>query len=253
MRKALLQIQKFLECSSVKSSCEEDALVQPPLFAGVHVSVLLKNWLQCWLPESPAEPRTGQEMAGWLWQSAPARILPLRAQSKARKQRDYRYWTNAHVPCTCLSTSGRVLKWNTSFLTFILKSKVWPKPDHENINFCIFLLFFEPFLIHQRALLSSQCSENCPKLTIPGFPHNLLPVSFCDIGFLKKGIGQVLALLPFFCSLLTILLSDLVGYSSLLQIVMAVWRKFFLIWSVRHSHYSIVCTRLPPLTQQLKY
>jgi hypothetical protein len=47
-----------------------------------------------------------------------------------------------------------------------------------------------PSLIHHSVLLPSQCSDiinsNCLKLTIPGFPYNLLPVSCDDIGFLKK-------------------------------------------------------------------
>ncbi len=84
-------------------------------------------------------------------------------------------------------------------------------------------------------------TQNCLKLTIPGFTYNLLPVSCGDIGF-KKSLGQVLAwksglkvhLLPLgpSCCLQTILMSDLVRSDSLLQIVMAVWRTFFLTFEV---------------------
>jgi hypothetical protein len=73
---------------------------------------------------------------------------------------------------------------------------------------------------------------NCLKLTISGFPHNCLSVSCGDIGF-KKILGLVLAWksglkVPFLplgrsCPLQTILLSDLVGCDSPLQIVMAFW------------------------------
>ena len=79
---------------------------------------------------------------------------------------------------------------------------------------------------------------NCLKLTIPGFPHNCLLASCGDTGLLKKALGLVLAWksglkVPFLplgrsCPLQTILLSDLVGCDSPLQIVMAVWRPFCL-------------------------
>jgi hypothetical protein len=71
-------------------------------------------------------------------------------------------------------------------------------------------------------------TQNCLNLHIHGFPYNLLPVSCGDIVFLKKDIGQVLTWksvlkMPFlpvgsFCPLQTIVLSDLVGYGSPLQI-----------------------------------
>ncbi len=46
------------------------------------------------------------------------------------------------------------------------------------------------------ALLPSQCSDNINsklafKLTIPGFPNNLLPVSFGNIGVLKKARSSI--------------------------------------------------------------
>ncbi len=72
-------------------------------------------------------------------------------------------------------------------------------------------------------------SLNCFKLTIPGFPHNCVPVSCGDIGF-KKILGLVVSWksgikVPFLplgrsCPLQNILLSDLVGCDSPLQIVM---------------------------------
>ncbi len=96
-----------------------------------------------------------------------------------------------------------------------------------------------PFLVirgHALDSVQTSLTRNCLKLTIPGFPYNLYPVSSGDIGF-KKSLGQVLAsksglkvvLLPLgpSCPLQTILLGYLVGYDSLLLIVMAVWRAFF--------------------------
>jgi len=69
----------------------------------------------------------------------------------------------------------------------------------------------------------------CPKLTIPGFPYNCLPVSCGDIGSLKKILGLVLAwksglkvsFLPLgrSCPLQTILLCGLVGCDGPLQMV----------------------------------
>jgi hypothetical protein len=44
------------------------------------------------------------------------------------------------------------------------------------------------------ALLPSQCLDTIVRLTIPGFPYNLLPVSCGDIAWIKKKIlGLVLA------------------------------------------------------------
>jgi hypothetical protein len=64
------------------------------------------------------------------------------------------------------------------------------------------------------------------KLTIPGFPHNILPVSCGDIGSFNKCLvawktGLKVTLLPLgrSCPLQTILLSDLVMCDSLLQII----------------------------------
>ncbi len=33
--------------------------------------------------------------------------------------------------------------------------------------------------------VQTSLTQNCLKLTLPGFPHNLLPVSFGDIGLIK--------------------------------------------------------------------
>ncbi len=70
-------------------------------------------------------------------------------------------------------------------------------------------------------------TQNCIKLTIPGFPYNLLPLSCGDTGFLQKRLGPVspvksgrkVSLLPLgrSCPLQTIPLSDLVGCGSPLQ------------------------------------
>jgi hypothetical protein len=58
------------------------------------------------------------------------------------------------------------------------------------------LLMIKTFLIHQRALLPSQCSDtltqNCLRLTIPRFLYNCLPVSCSDLA-LTKFLGLVLA------------------------------------------------------------
>jgi hypothetical protein len=67
---------------------------------------------------------------------------------------------------------------------------------------------------------------------IPGFPYNLLPVSCGDIGLKnpkswKSGLKVSLLPVGRSCPLQTILLSDLVGCDSPLQIVMAIWRTFF--------------------------
>jgi hypothetical protein len=75
-------------------------------------------------------------------------------------------------------------------------------------------------------------------LTIPGFPYNLLPVSYGEIGF-KKIIVQVLAwkfgykmpLLPVgpSCPLQAILL----------QVVMAVWSLFFYLVRTKQPLYRL--------------
>jgi hypothetical protein len=67
-------------------------------------------------------------------------------------------------------------------------------------------------------------------LTIPGFSHNCLPVSCVEIGFFKKSLvlawksGLKVSLLPLgrSCPFQAILLRDLVGCDSPLQIVMAI-------------------------------
>jgi hypothetical protein len=69
--------------------------------------------------------------------------------------------------------------------------------------------------------IQAALSLNCLKLTIPGFPHNCLPVSCDDIGF-KKILCLVLPL-GRSCPLQTILLGDLVRSDSPVQIVMAFW------------------------------
>ncbi len=108
---------------------------------------------------------------------------------------------------------------------------------------------FNPFLFI-RGLSCPSCikaalSLNCLKLTIPGFPHNCLPVSCGDIVFLKKILGPVLAWksglkVPFLllgpsCPLQTILLSDLAGCDSPLQIVMAYWHTTLFSRGLSHS------------------
>ncbi len=99
------------------------------------------------------------------------------------------------------------------------------------------MLVVNPFLFIRglscpSSVQASLLTPNCLKLTIPGFLYNCLPVSCGDIGF-KKILGLVLTwksglkvlLLPLgrSCPLQTILLSDLIGFDSALQIVMAIW------------------------------
>ncbi len=62
---------------------------------------------------------------------------------------------------------------------------------HILMGISLFLIYaFNPFLFI-RGLSCPSCiqaslSLNCLKPTKPGFPHNCLPISFGDIGFLKK-------------------------------------------------------------------
>jgi hypothetical protein len=89
-----------------------------------------------------------------------------------------------------------------------------------------------PFLSITGLSLPSQCSDiinpklSTVKLTIPRLPYNLLPVSCGDIG--PKSSNGLKVPLGSSCPLQTILLSDLVGCDSPLQIIMAVWRAVFL-------------------------
>jgi hypothetical protein len=47
-----------------------------------------------------------------------------------------------------------------------------------------------PFLLNRGlscpSSVQTSLSQNCLNLTIPGFPYNILPVSWDDTGFLKK-------------------------------------------------------------------
>jgi hypothetical protein len=60
--------------------------------------------------------------------------------------------------------------------------------------FKLFLHAYQPFLIHQRALLPSSVNSKCRRLTIPGILLNRLPVSCGDIGFFKSGLWVPLLL-----------------------------------------------------------
>ncbi len=105
-----------------------------------------------------------------------------------------------------------------------------------------------PFLFI-RGLSCPSCNQgslslNCLKLAIPGFPHNCLPISCGNDGFLKKILGLELAWksglkVPFLplgpsCPLQTFLLSDPVGCDSPLQIVMAFWRTIIVSRGLSH-------------------
>ncbi len=105
--------------------------------------------------------------------------------------------------------------------------------------------------------IQASLSLNCLKLTIPGFLHNCLPVSCGDIGFKKKILGLLLAWksglkVPFLplghsCPLKTILLSDLVGCDSPLQIVMAFWRTIIVSKGLSHpAQKDLIHTKRAP-------
>ncbi len=66
-------------------------------------------------------------------------------------------------------------------------------------------------------------SLNSLKLNIPRFLHNCLPISCGDIGSGNRALKVHFMPLWRSCPLKTILLSDLVGCDSPLQIVMAFW------------------------------
>ncbi len=75
-------------------------------------------------------------------------------------------------------------------------------------------------------------TQNCLKLTIPGFLYNLLPVSCGDIGFKKNPRSSIdLESKSAFTAFRELLPSAnyLVGCDSPLQRVMTVWRTFSLI------------------------
>jgi hypothetical protein len=82
--------------------------------------------------------------------------------------------------------------------------------------------------------VQTSLTQNCLKLSISGFPYNLLPVSCDDIGFLKKNhrssIGMEIRFQSAF-TVFTVLLpsanysAEWSGYSPL-KIVMAVWHTF---------------------------
>ncbi len=108
----------------------------------------------------------------------------------------------------------------------------------ENNTCKLVVRYVNPFLfisgLSSPSCIQASLSLNCFKLTIPGYPHNCLLASCGEIGFLKKILDLVSACksgpkVPFLplgrsCPLQTILLSDLVGCYSPLQIVMAFWR-----------------------------
>ncbi len=76
--------------------------------------------------------------------------------------------------------------------------------------------------------VQTSLTQNCLKLTIPGFPYTLLYVSCRVIGFLKTSQVYYWPRNHFgpSCPLQTILLSDLIGCDRPLQMVMTIWRIF---------------------------
>ncbi len=113
-------------------------------------------------------------------------------------------------------------------------SQSWEWVDLKTTKNVTLSIFSPSLLLSCTNCIQASLSLNCLKLIIPGYYHNCLPVSCGDTGFLKKNLGLVLAQksglkVPFLvlrrsCPLQTILLSDLVGCDSPLQIVMAFWR-----------------------------
>jgi hypothetical protein len=133
----------------------------------------------------------------------------------------------------------------------------WLKCLDLQQNIQLVKLSLEPFLIHQRDLLPSQCSDINSKLLPAKYAWISLHPPFCFLRWnwlLKNCIGQALPWISGFkvpllhlgpsCSLWTILLSDLVECGSTLQIVMAIWRTFFKI-KARQTD-SVVYSRLRP-------
>jgi hypothetical protein len=93
-------------------------------------------------------------------------------------------------------------------------------------------------------------------MALPGFPYNLLPVSCANIGLsqvLARKSGLKVPLLPLgpSCPLQTILLSDLLGFDSPLQLVLDLWTAFLQLEV--HQTAIKVSSGLPHLTQQVQF
>jgi hypothetical protein len=99
-------------------------------------------------------------------------------------------------------------------------------------------------------------------LTTPGFPSNILRFSCGDIGLKKIACKSSIVawisdlkvpLLPLgpSCPLQTILLNDLVGCGSPLQILMSLWRTFYNFKHAKQPLY-VVCSGLLQPTRQVQ-
>ncbi len=77
-------------------------------------------------------------------------------------------------------------------------------------------------------------SLNSLKLNIPRFLHNCLPISCGDIGSGNQALKVHFMPLGRSCPLKTILLNDLVGCDSPLQIVMAFWGTIIISRGMSH-------------------
>jgi hypothetical protein len=119
---------------------------------------------------------------------------------------------------------------------------IWSMPSPTTNIFPLLTLLFIKGLSCP-SFIQASLSPNCLKLTIPGFPYHCLPVSCGDTSFFlilglvldwKSGLKAPLMPIGRSCPLQTILLNDLVGCDSPLQIVMVVWRT--IIFSRGLSH-----------------
>ncbi len=95
-------------------------------------------------------------------------------------------------------------------------------------------------------------TQNCPKLIIPGFSYNLLPVS-CDIGFFNNKAKVMYWPQSIFTAFRALLpsanysaeWSGLVWQPALM--VVAVWRNLFWIWSTANSKFRLQEAATPDL------
>jgi hypothetical protein len=109
------------------------------------------------------------------------------------------------------------------------------------------VLLVNPFLFIRGlscpSSIQASLSLNCLQLTIPGFLHNRLLASVATLVFLKNSRSNIgLEIRPqsaflhlgHSCPLQTILLNDLVGCDSPLQMVMAFWRAIIVSRGLSH-------------------
>ncbi len=162
-------------------------------------------------------------------------------------------YSNIHIshPLVCRNLPYFSRTSNLDKLRNIITTYVWENLEEGYMQvadtWVIILenVSFNPFLFIRGLScpnsVKTSLTQNCPKLTIPGFPYNILPVSCGDIGFLKKNpkfsVGLEIRPCAFtaFCPSCRLKLFCWGGCNSPLQKVLAVWRTFFKIWSVQNE------------------